>query len=494
VIPTERLRAVLDVLPSGGWIDGAQDPSHGNGAIRVENPSDRSTLADLAGSDDTAVDRAVASATESFRAGPFASLAPAERGRLLWAIASMLRENRDDLAVLESADTGKPLAQARNDADAAARYFEFYAGVADKVMGETIPLRAGELAYTTREPYGVVAHILPWNAPLSQLSRGVAPSLAAGNTVVIKPSQSAPLSTLFVAQLFSRAGLPPGVANVVVGGGSNVGQALAGHPDVGMVTFTGSVETGRSILAAAAQNIVPCNLELGGKSAAIVLADADIHAAVQAGVVALTRNCGQSCFAMSRFIVHRSRLDEYIDRIDRAAIDLTLGASLDDPDLGPLISAHQLDMVLGYVERARADGAAVTTGGDRRTDGPAADGYFMAPTVLADLRPDMQVVREEVFGPVQSVLAFDDEDEAVALANDTPYGLAAAVFTRGLSAAHRIASRLEAGQVHINGAPLGGVETPFGGFKQSGIGREKGLEALSHYTQTRTVIARIDQS
>jgi aldehyde dehydrogenase (NAD+) len=368
--------------------------------------------------------------------------------------------------------------------EATARFFEYYAGLTDKLAGTVVPQDPGTFTYSVREPYGVVAHVTPWNAPLSQLVRGVAPCLAAGNTVAVKPSELTPLSTLVAARLFVEAGLPPGACNVVLGRGATTGTALLSHPAVRHITFTGSITTGRAVGRVAADRIVGVNLELGGKSPTIVFPDADLDAAARAGALAVVRNSGQSCFATTRLLVHRSVHDVFVDKVVAAVEGLTLGHGLDDPDLGPLASAAQLERVEGYVAGALADGARSATAPWARDR----TGHFLRPVVLTDVTAHMPVAREEVFGPVQSVLVFDDEEEAVALANDTEFGLGAGVFTASIGTAHRVAARLEAGQVQVNRYAATGVDTPFGGYKNSGLGREKGLHAMEQYTQLKTVI------
>jgi aldehyde dehydrogenase (NAD+) len=468
----------LGAFVTGDWLPNGGEP------FRVEDPASRVELAMVNDATEADVADAVVSARAAYTSD-WRDRRPAARAQLLFRIAARLRADAAALARLETMDTGKPLRQARGDVETAARYFEFYAGAADKIYGETIPGEGNYWSYTLREPYGVVGLITPWNSPINQMCRGVAPCLAAGNTVVVKPSEITPLSSLVAASLFADAGLPPGVCNVILGRGPTAGAALARHPDVAHLGFTGSVATGRQILRMAAERIVGVNLELGGKSPTIIMPDADLDAAVQAGAMAVVRNAGQSCFATTRLLVHQSIADEYSRRLTAAVAELSIGPGLTDPDLGPVASAAQLAKVMDAIESGRQEGAILAVGGTR----PAGlDGYFVTPAVLTSVHNQMRVAREEIFGPVQTVIEFGDVDEAIAIANDSSYGLAAGVFTSNISMAHRLARRLEAGQVQINRYPLGGIETPFGGYKQSGMGREKGLAALEHYTQLKTII------
>ncbi len=416
---------------------------------------------------------------------------PARRGALLQLLGRRVLDEQDIIARLESLDTGKPLGQARGDVAVAARYFAYFGEAADKLSGETFWAERADLSYTVREPYGVVAQIIPWNSPITQLARGVAPALAAGNTVVVKPSELAPLSPLVLGRLMREVGIPDGVYNVITGLGDVAGAALAVHPLIRQITFTGSVQTGKRVLAASAAHLAHCTLELGGKSPTLVFADADITAAGRAAAAAVIRNAGQSCSATTRILVHESVHDQLVDAVIRRVSALRLGPGLTDPDVGPLVSGRQLDRVLELIRTASAEGARIVAGGRRAEREGLADGYFCEPTVLVDVTNDMTVARREIFGPVQSILRFSEEDEGIAMANDSPYGLSSAVFTRDFARAHRVAGLLQSGQVHINDYPLDSVETPFGGYKDSGIGREKGLQALAGYTQTKTVLARV---
>jgi aldehyde dehydrogenase (NAD+) len=471
---------VLGAVVSGDWVSAAV----GADAIDVEDPATGDIVARFVPSSTDEVDAAVIDAHRA-QIG-WARRDPAEQGRVLMRVAEALRSNAEVLARLETIDSGKPLSQAKADIAVSARYFEYYAGAIDKFGGETIPQPLGTFTYTMHEPLGVVAHITPWNAPLSQMARGVAPCLAAGNAVVVKPSELTPLTTLLAARLFVEAGLPAGLCNVVLGLGATTGEALTNHPLVRHITFTGSVAAGRRVGAVAAERIVGLNLELGGKSPTIVCADADLESAARAGALAVIRNSGQSCFATTRLLVDRTIHDRFVDLVAGHIGGLSTGHGLDDPDVGPLISARQKSKVLGTIEAAVADGAEVVVGGSAAN--VLAGGHFVEPTLLAAVDNNMPVARQEVFGPVQSVIAFDTLDQAVDMANDTEYGLSAGVFTRDIARAHTLAAALQAGQVQINRYTGAGVEVPFGGYKNSGLGREKGTEALRHYTQLKSVI------
>jgi aldehyde dehydrogenase (NAD+) len=470
------------------FIDGVPAPAETD-VFRPLNPATGESYAEVSKGTAVEVDVAVRSAERAF--GLWKLTKPVDRGRILYKVAEAIRANVDELAALETQDIGQPLSLSVGDVEAAARYFEFFAGAADKVHGETLPLGPDYHSYTEHVPFGVVGHILPWNAPLQQTARGVAPSLAVGNTVVVKPASETPLSTLAMARIAVGAGLPAGVFNVVPGSGREAGMAIVDHPLVRKVAFTGSVETGAAIMKRASDRVIPLTMELGGKSPNIVFEDADLDAVVKSAWTAFTMKCGQVCSAGSRLLVQASIYDAVVERLAARAETATIGPGIENPDLGPLTTRGQLQSVLDYIEIGKGEGARVVAGGGRPAEARLQNGNFVQPTIFADVSNHMRIAQEEIFGPVLSVIRFADEEEAVEIANDTNFGLAAGVWTRDLARAHRVASRIEAGQVYVNEYFAGGVETPFGGFKYSGFGREKGLEALKTYSHTKTVTIRI---
>ncbi|GAB3675618.1 aldehyde dehydrogenase family protein [Salinisphaera aquimarina] len=477
----------MQMFVGGEWVDSS------DGEVMTSiDPATREPLVEVPSGTAEDVDRAVTAARQAFESTAWTDMLPAERGRMLNRLALSIRENAEELSRLETLDAGKPLAQSRADVEVAARYCEYYAGVADKLLGETIPVRPDMLDYTLREPLGVTAHIVPWNYPLQIAMRGIAPALATGNAVVLKPADETPVTALKVAELIEKLDLSAGLVSIVTGTGARVGAALAGHPGVDHVTFTGSVPTGITVMQTAARNVTPVTLELGGKSPNIVFADADLEEAADWVVRAIIQNAGQTCSAGSRLLVERCIHEEFVARVVERMEGLTLGAGIDDPDVGPIVSQKQLDTIMAYMEIARNDGVTVRTGGKSPSSAALSKGFFFEPTVLDGLTSDHRLAREEIFGPVLSVIEFETTAQAVQIANDTEYGLITGVWTTNINKALWLADRIRVGQVYINNYGAGGgVELPFGGHGKSGFGREKGLEALRGYTQLKNVAVKI---
>jgi len=472
-------------------IDGQRVNASDSGTFDVYDPSSGEVLASVAKATKVDIARAVQSARTALDSKAWGGILPAERGRIMFRMAQAIRERAEELATLESRDNGKPLRQARTDVQVAARYFEFFGGIADKIMGNTIPLGPGFLDYTIREPIGVSAQIVPWNYPIQIGARGVAPALAAGCAVVLKPSSEAPMTALRLGEIALACGLPPGVLNVVPGTGSQAGVALASDPHINQLTFTGSVDVGIAVAKMAADNVVPVVMELGGKSPNIVFADADLDLTVQGVANAIFQNAGQTCSAGSRLLVERKAHDALVQRLAERAKTMRIGPGVSDPDMGPIISKRQLETIEDYVAVGKGEGATVAAGGGRPSDPSLGRGFYYSPTLLDRVSPDMRVAQEEIFGPVLAIISFDELDEAVELANRSQYGLVAGVWTRDINKAMAVSSRIKSGQVYINtyGAG-GGVELPFGGYKKSGYGREKGLESLASYTQVKNVCVK----
>lgn len=465
------------------WIGGRSVPSS-NDYIEAVNPSSGRVAGHVAAGTAADVDRAVAAAQAA--ADDWRRYPAAERGRVMMAIAAALRANRDHLAALERADTGKPMATALAEIEGSAAYFEFYGSLVYLPAGDVLDVAPDQHVFTRREPFGVVGVITPWNLPLNQAARAIAPALTAGNVVVAKPSEVTSQTTIAMAELASEAGLPDGVINVVLGTGATVGEAIVRHSGVRKVAFTGSVGVGQAIGRIAAERIIPLTLELGGKSANIVFDDADLDLAARESVKGFTLNAGQVCSAGTRILVQRGIYDRFLDAARAAVEALVPGESL-----GPIITAPQFRRVQGFFDVAREDGARLVAGGCvARVEGHP-DGHFIAPTLYADVSNDMRIARQEIFGPVGVVIPFDTEAEAIAIANDSDYGLIGTLWTRDISRALRVADRIEAGQIFVNVWNTMSVQTPFGGHKHSGYGREKGIEALHHYGHVKTVTVKV---
>jgi len=467
-------------------IDGTWRASSTGDTIPVVDPSTGEVFDELARGTAADVDDAVAAARQAFER-VWSRTPPVERGRILARLGALVAERADELARLEARDVGKPLAQAKRDMVALARYCEFYAGAADKVHGETIPLDPAHTVFTVREPFGVTGHIIPWNYPAQIFGRSVIAALAAGNAVVVKPGEDACQSILAVAKLAAEAGLPPGVLNIVTGYGSEAGAALAGHGDVDHISFTGSPATGTLVQQAAAVHNRPVTMELGGKSPQIIFADADPEPMLSTVFNAILQNAGQTCSAGSRLLIEERRFDEIVDALAERFHGVRIGPALSDPDCGPLVNAAQAERVRSTLADAERAGLPLVASAVVPADAPGG-GNYVAPCLYAPVDPEHPLAREEIFGPVLVATPFRDEDEAVALANATDYGLVAGVWTRDGARQLRLARDLKCGQVFINcyGA-AGGIELPFGGVKRSGFGREKGLEGLRSFMQIKTV-------
>ncbi|WP_049917747.1 aldehyde dehydrogenase family protein [Haloferax denitrificans] len=468
-------------------IDGEVVDSQSGELFDAVDPATEEVIATVAAAQTEDVVDAVDAARDAFP--DWKATPPQERGRLLNELARRIREQEDELARLETLDNGKPISHARSDVEVCARYFEYYAGIADKIHGDSIPLTSEYADYTIREPLGVTGQIIPWNLPTNIFGRSVAPALASGNVSVVKPAEQTPLTAVEIGKLALEVGIPAGVLNVVPGFGAEAGAALSSNPDVDGISFTGSVPTGQEVMRTASDNITEVHLELGGKSPNVVFPDADMETALDGAITGIFANAGQVCSAGSRLLVHEDIHDEFVSRLADRASSLSVGPGIDDNDMGPLVSEGHLEKVTRYLEVGRNEVGEPVTGGDVIDR----DGYFVEPTIFDGVSNDMRIAQEEIFGPVLSVIPFADEEEAIELANDVNYGLVAGVFTENLGRAHRFARDVRAGQIFINEWFAGGVETPFGGFKDSGFGREKGLAAIDSYTQTKNVCANIEQ-
>ena len=480
---TQEIRDTL--RPARLFIDGQWSDAASGATFTTVNPATEEPITTVAEGGAADVERAVAAAERAFASGPWAKMPGAERGRILWKIGDLIDANLQEMARLETLDQGKTIGDSsRVDVPMAAECFRYFAGWASKIEGEVVPVRAASLNYTLHEPIGVIGAITPWNFPILMAAWKAAPALAAGNTVVLKPARETPLTALRLAEIAAEAGLPPGVLNVVPGRGTVAGAALVDHPRVGKISFTGSTEVGRDIMRRGSVTLKRLTLELGGKSPNIVFPDADLDLAVRGASNGIFFNKGEVCTAGSRLFLHEALHDAFVDRLQAQVGKLTQGDPLDPKTrLGPQVSEAQMKQVLGYVEKGRAEGARLVCGGER----PAGKGYFVRPTIFTDVQPSMTIAREEIFGPVLSVIRFKDVEEVVRAANDTPYGLAAAVWTKDIKLAHRTARLLQAGTVSINTYGLYDNAMPFGGVKESGYGRELGRQGLLEYTRTKSV-------
>jgi betaine-aldehyde dehydrogenase len=456
------------------------------------NPHDNSVIADVGMADAADIDKAVAAARRAFPA--WARMAAADRGRILLRLADLIEANAEDLARLESLDTGHPLKDSRAlDVPRTAACYRYFGGMADKFQGDVVPVESGFLNYLLREPVGVVGQVVPWNFPLMFTSWKMAPALAAGNTIVMKPAEITPLSSLKIAELMAEAGMPEGVVNILPGLGSVAGQYLAEHPGVAKIAFTGSTATGRRIVQASAGNLKKVQLELGGKGANIVFDDANLIAAVNGSAWAIFHNQGQACIAGSRLMLHERIADEFLERFTALARSIRLGNPLDAAtEMGPLTSAPHRDRVLSYVNVAREQGGEVLSGGRAPSAPELAKGCYVEPTIVRARSARDRIAQEEVFGPFVTVLTFKDDDEALAIANGTDYGLGSGLWTRDLQRAHRVAGALHAGMVWINSYKRVNPGSPFGGVGQSGYGREMGFDAMREYTQVKSVWVNVD--
>ncbi|MFA7669639.1 MAG: aldehyde dehydrogenase family protein [Burkholderiaceae bacterium] len=469
------------------YINGNWSESRNRDTIEVVSPSNGQPIGKISRGSKEDIDAAVVAARQAFE-GVWGNTAAVDRGRLLTQLGQKILEHVDELTQLEALDTGKAMKLARNDIVATARYFEFYGGAADKLHGETIPFLEGYQVLIVREPRGVAGHIIPWNYPAQMFGRTIAAALAAGNTAILKPAEEACLSLIRLTELAEEVGIPAGVLNLVTGLGEEAGAALSAHKDIDFLSFTGSPEVGTLVQKAAADNHVPCVLELGGKSPQIVFDDADIEKALPVIVGAIVQNTGQTCSAGSRVLIQRSIYEEFVTALAKRINAVRVGSHEADLDCGPVISAVQCERVKGFLERAQADGISVI--GEGKLHASAVDsGFYVKPTLLGPVDETHELAQDEVFGPVLVAMPFDDEEDAIRIANGTDFGLIAGIWSENGARQMRLAKKLRVGQVYINGYGAGGgIELPFGGFKRSGHGREKGFEALREYTVAKTIV------
>jgi phenylacetaldehyde dehydrogenase len=483
---TEWLRRPRKLLIDGEWVE-----PRGGKFFDVLDPANGATIASVAEGTKADIDDAVAAARRSFESGVWAKLSGDQRSKVLWRVADLLEKYADKFAEMETLQNGMPLASSRGSVAFASEGFRYFAGYCTRIYGHTAPLVRPSMTgfvYSVKEPVGVVGLITPWNGPLVMATWKIAPALAAGCSCVLKPPEDAPLTALLLGELLIEAGVPAGVVNIVSGMGGDAGEALTHHPDVDKISFTGSTATGKRIINASSGNLKRLTLELGGKSPFIIMDDADIDAAIPAATNAICRNAGQVCAAGSRLLVHRSRYAQVVEGITKLAAHMRVGSGFDpSTQMGPLISAKQLERVTSYIAVGREEGGEILTGGHRIGE----SGYFVQPTLIANVNRTMKLMREEVFGPVLAVSAFDDEEEAIKAANDTPYGLASYLWTKDHSKSVRVAGRIRAGLVWVNTTTIPGYEFAFGGYKQSGWGRENGPDAINAFLETKSVVSQI---
>lgn len=468
---------------SNKWVD-----SRSKQSFQTVNPATEEIITEVARGNGEDIELAVVAAQNALT-GSWSRFSPADRGRVILKLARSIADHRQDLAMLETLDVGKPLRDSLGDIDGVIDTLEYNAGAADKLQGHTIPQGPGVIDFTWLEPLGVTGHIVPWNFPLGMAVRSIAPALAAGCAVVLKPAEQSPLSALLLAGLTRDVGFPDGVINVITGFGEEAGSALVQHPGVAGITFTGSVETGRLVMSQAAKTVKPVVLELGGKNPMIVFPDADLGRALLDAMEGIFGNCGQVCSSISRLVLHNSIKTEFLDKLIMHASKLSIGHGIDNPDLGPLVSASQYHRVMNHIQSGVKQGAVTLIGGKRPDS--LSKGFFVEPTILDAVSPEMHIAQEEIFGPVAVVQSFDTEAEALSLANSTVFGLTSGIYSQDISLALRMAQQIQSGSVWINGWFLGGVQAPVGGYKQSGIGRERGLAGINNYLQSKNIAIRL---
>ncbi len=473
----------MKMLIGGAW----RDSSSGN-VSSVLDPSNNQVIAEVSRGSKEDARAAVEAAKAALESAEWRDIDASKRGRILTKLTTLVRENSDELARLETLNEGKPLRESKGDVAWAARAFEYFAGLADKIEGETIPVPPKRLNYTLKEPLGVTVHIVPWNYPIAIAARSIAPALAAGNTVVVKPSELTPMTALKLGELAVKAGVPKGVLNVVTGSGADVGSALVSDPDVDGIVFTGSNETGHQVMEAAAKNVTHVLLELGGKNPHIVFSDADLQKALRSVKDGVFTNAGQMCWAGSRALIHESIYDGFVKELVAKTKAMRLGPGMEDSsEMGPVVSKQRQEAVLGYIKDGVEEGARLLCGGNKPGDPRVANGNFVEPTIFEDVTGEMKIGCDEIFGPVLGIMKFKTVDEVVAMANETDYGLYAGVWTSSLKTAHEVASRVQCGVVAINEFLVTFPQTPFGGYKESGLGHENGIRSLQYYTRTKNV-------